>query len=377
MEKRKVLCGIDRISDADKFLRGNKIALLTAASGVNKEGIPTYEILSRKYRLEALFAPEHGLYSALQDGGFDSDKSERDSESGEYVYNLTGSGHPRLDGIISGIDIAVYDIQDVGARFYTYLCNLTQIMRACAKNRKPLLVLDRPSPCTGLLCEGGLLDESRFSSFIGEFSIPIRYAMTVGEYAEYVNVEKNIGCELYVLECEGWHRDMYYDDSDLLFVNPSPNIPSVDCILNYYGSCIYEATNISEGRGTTRPFDMVGAPFVDSKTLYDEMCSYRLPGVIFRRVSFTPQFNKYAGEVCHGLQLHITDRNAYRPVLTMMYMLNIFRRYKEYREDTRGICLRFGNEDIIGEFDPEKVYDKNAEKIREFLSVREKYLRYS
>ena len=377
MEKRKVLCGIDRISDADKFLRGNKIALLTAASGVNKEGIPTYEILSRKYRLEALFAPEHGLYSALQDGGFDSDKSERDSESGAYVYNLTGSGHPRLDGIISGIDIAVYDIQDVGARFYTYLCNLTQIMRGCAKNRKPLLVLDRPSPCTGLLCEGALLDESRFSSFIGEFSIPIRYAMTVGEYAEYVNVEKNIGCELYVLECEGWHRDMYYDDSDLLFVNPSPNIPSVDSILNYYGSCIYEATNISEGRGTTRPFDMVGAPFVDSKTLYDEMCSYRLPGVIFRRVSFTPQFNKYAGEVCHGLQLHITDRNAYRPVLTMMYMLNIFRRYKEYREDTRGICLRFGNEDIIGEFDPEKVYDKNAEKIREFLSVREKYLRYS
>ena len=127
MEKRKVLCGIDRISDADKFLRGNKIALLTAASGVNKEGIPTYEILSRKYRLEALFAPEHGLYSALQDGGFDSDKSEKDSESGAYVYNLTGNGHPRLDGIISDIDIAVYDIQDVGARFYTYLCNLTQI----------------------------------------------------------------------------------------------------------------------------------------------------------------------------------------------------------------------------------------------------------
>lgn len=376
MNKYKVLCGVDRLEDADSLLKGKRIALLTAASGVNKEGIPTYELIHRKYRLKVMFSPEHGIRSNLQDGKFGDEGGEIDSETGAFMYGLTSKGHPKLDEILSDIDIVVYDIQDVGARFYTYLCNLTQIMRACKRAQIPVLVLDRPAPCDGLTLEGALLDENEFSSFIGEFEIPTRYGMTVGEYALFVNVEKGIDCELYVHRCEGWKRETYYDETDLLFINPSPNIPSVSSIFNYYGACLYEATNISEGRGTTRPFDMIGAPFVDSRALYDEMVSYNLPGVVFRRVCFIPQFNKHAGEVCEGLELHVTDRKEYLPILTHMYMLRHFRRYKEYTEREDGLCLRYGNRDILGEFDPERVECKNDEKIREFLRVREKYLLY-
>lgn len=376
MNKYKVLCGADRLESMHSLLSGKRVALLTAASGVDREGVPTYELIKRKYRLDVMFSPEHGIRSNLQDGKFGAEDGAVDSETGAVMYGLTSKGHPRLDAILSDIDIVVYDIQDVGARFYTYLCNLTQIMRACKRVGIPVLVLDRPAMCDGFTLEGAVLDESEFSSFIGEFSVPTRYGMTVGEYASFVNVEKKIGCELHVLRCEGWKREMYYDETDLLFVNPSPNIPSVNSVFNYYGACLYEATNISEGRGTTRPFDIIGAPFVDSKSLYEEMVSYNLPGVVFRRVYFVPQFNKHAGEVCEGLELHVTDRKEYLPILTHMYMLRHFRRYKEYNENETGLCMRFGNRSILGDIEPKKIECENNAKIQEFLRIREKYVLY-
>lgn len=361
MEKYKVLCGIDRIESVDYLLKDRKIALLTSASGVNKQGIPTYEILAKKYRLSYLLAPEHGLRSDMQDGKFGADELIPDGETGALICNLNSKGHSKLDEIISDCDIAVYDIQDVGARFYTYLCNLTQVMRACKRAGKPFLVLDRPNPAGGVNIEGAVL-QKQYSSFIGEYSIPTRYGLTVGEYALFINQKENIKCEIHVLGCEGWRREMYYDDTDLLFVNPSPNIPSVNSIFNYFGSCIYEATNISEGRGTTRPFDLVGAPFVDSNKLYDEMKSYNLPGIIFRKVCFTPQFNKHAGTCCYGLELHVVDRSEYKPIKTMMYMFNHFRRYKEFEQRDQGLCLRFGTDLLLGNYDPEE-FEKNNEQV--------------
>jgi uncharacterized protein YbbC (DUF1343 family) len=264
----------------------------------------------------------------------------------------------------------------VGARFYTYLCNLTQLMRACRLAGKPLVVLDRPNPIANTHCEGLLLDESRFSSFIGEFAVPTRYGLTVGEYAAYVNTEKGIGCDLTVLPCLGWTPDTYYDETDLLFVNPSPNIPSVNTAINYIGGCVYEATNLSEGRGTTRPFDYLGAPFVDGDRLYREMVGLNLPGVVFRRISFTPVFNKHAGEVCHGVELHITDREAYEPFRTMLYMFKHFKTYPEFTCRRDGLALRVGQDVLLEDYDPEVLLAEEKKAMAAYCEIVEKYRLY-
>ena len=375
--KHTVLCGIDRTSDLRAVTEGKKTALLTAASGVNKAGIPTYRILSEISDLRLLFAPEHGLASAMQDGAFSKEEGVLHPETGARLYDITAlRGTDRLTELLSEVDVAVYDIQDVGARFYTYLCNLTQLMRAARDAGKPVLVLDRPNPIGNRICEGLLLDESRFSSFVGEFAIPTRYGLTVGEYARYVNTDKGIGCDLTVLPCEGWNSAMYYDETDLLWVNPSPNIPTVNCAVNYIGSCIYEATNLSEGRGTTRPFDWLGAPFVDEKRLLADMKALCLPGVTFRAMTFTPMFNKHAGQTCRGVELHITDREAYRPFETMLHMFRHFKKYPEFEMKRQGLALRLGQDILTEEFDPAAVVANEAEKLKYFCENVEKYRLY-
>ena len=374
--KHHVLNGIDRINDLTALLHGKRIALLTAASGVNKQGVPTYTVLKELGILSMIFAPEHGLYSAMQDGKFGGEDGAVHPESGAKLYNLTSKGHPHFVELLTQVDVAVYDIQDVGARFYTYLCNLTQMMRACRDARIPLVVLDRPNPIGGMSHEGLILDEKRFSSFIGEFAVPTRYGLTVGEYAAYVNKEKGIGCDLTVLSCLGWKRDMYLDDTDLLFVNPSPNIPSVNSAINYIGSCVYEATNLSEGRGTTRPFDCLGAPFVDGDRLYREMTVLELPGVVFRQTCFTPMFNKHAGEVCHGVELHITDREAYKPFRTMLHMFRHFKTYPEFTCRRDGLALRVGQDVLLEDYDPEILLTQHEAALAAYSESVEKYLLY-
>lgn len=375
--KHTVLCGADRTGEMEAYLHGKKVALLTAASGVNKQGVATYDTIARCAELKLLFSPEHGLYSAMQDGKFGEEDGTLHPGTGARLYSLNAKGHPALADMLRTVDIAVYDIQDVGARFYTYLCNLTQLMRACREAGIPLLVLDRPNPLGGQVTEGLILDESRFSSFVGEFAIPTRYGLTVGEYALWANRERRIGCELYVLPCLGWSRSMYYDETDLLWVNPSPNIPSVNTCFNYIGSCVYEATNLSEGRGTTRPFDWLGAPFVDETALCREMNDLGLPGVLFRPVCFTPMFNKYAGEVCRGVELHVTDRNAYRPFATMLYMFRHFKSYPAFTVRRDGLALRVGQDLLADAYDPKTVLDRNHERLEEFCQNAEKFRLYS
>ena len=376
--KHTVLCGLDRASELRSLVAGKKTALLTAASGVTKAGIPAYKLLAEMSDLRLLFAPEHGLASAMQDGAFSKEEGVLHPETGARLYDITAlRGTDRLTELMGEVDMAIYDIQDVGARFYTYLCNLTQLMRAARDAGKPMLVLDRPNPIGNRICEGLLLDESRFSSFVGEFAIPTRYGLTVGEYARYVNVEKGIGCDLTVLPCEGWDPSLYYDETDLLWVNPSPNIPTVNCAINYVGSCIYEATNLSEGRGTTRPFDWLGAPFVDEQALLRDMNTLCLPGVIFRAMTFTPVFNKHAGQTCRGLELHITDRDAYRPLETMLHMFRHFKKYPEFEMKQNGLALRLGQDILTGDYDPAAVARRASEDSRRFCEIVEKYRLYS
>ena len=375
MEKYHVLCGIDRRDALAAAVEGKKVALLTAASGVDRMAVPTWKILRDMGALEVLFAPEHGICSNLQDGRYQSEQDVPDSLFGVCVYNLNSKGHPRLDEILSRVDAVVYDIQDVGARYYTYLCNLTQVMRAAMRVHIPVIVLDRPNPIGGVRIEGEVLDE-QFTSFIGEFAIPTRYGMTVGEYARYVNAEKGIGCELQVIECVGWKRHMYADQTDLLFVNPSPNIPSVGCAINYIATGIYEATNVSEGRGTTRPFDLIGAPFIDAFALADRMNALNLPGVIFRAAHFTPAFNKHAGELCGGVELHVTDREAYSPFAVLLYLYDAVRRYPEFTADPRGLRLRFGTEALSSDFDPATLLAEASARCDRFREQIKPYLIY-
>ena len=375
MEKNHILCGVDRRDALENAVKGKKVALLTAASGVDSRAVPTWRILRDMGVLRALFAPEHGICSNLQDGRYQDEQDKPDPLFGVCVYNLNSKGHPRLDEILAGVDAVVYDIQDVGARYYTYLCNLTQVMRAAARVHIEVIVLDRPNPIGGEKIEGEILDE-RFSSFIGEFAIPTRYGMTVGEYARYVNAEKGIGCQLKVIECVGWERHMYADETDMLFVNPSPNIPSVGCAINYIATGIYEATNISEGRGTTRPFDMVGAPFVDAFALAEHMNALQLDGVLFRAAHFTPAFNKHAGEICGGVELHVIDRDAYSPFATLLYLYDSMRKYPKFEANPAGLRLRFGTELLSGDFDPATALSEAHARCEQVRKTIQPYLLY-
>lgn len=371
----RVYNGVDRLSVADPWIRRRRVGLLTAASGVNREGVPTYELLAKSARLEVLFAPEHGIRSNLQDGLWAD--NARDEETGARLYTLNSRTYDRLPEILAQLDVIVYDIQDVGARFYTYLYNLTHMMQACAVAGVPVVVLDRINPIGGILLEGEMLDESRYHSGIGEYAIPTRYGLTVGEFAQWVNTERGIGCELHIVPCEEWKRGIYADETDLLFVNPSPNIPSVSCAINYIGTCIFEATNISEGRGTTRPFDMVGAPFVDSRRLCEEMQAQHLPGVVFRRTWFTPMFQKHAGVVCEGVELHITDRKSYRPIETMLYLYRHMRSYPEFEARREGLALRFGSDLLWENYDIPAFLKRNEIDLAAFRKNCEPYLIYT
>ena len=374
---KTVLNGIDRIDDAKHIFRGNRLGLLSAASGVSKKGDPTYEIFHEKFNLCALYAPEHGIRSNLQEGiGMDDCKDE---DTGLPLFNVFNPGAidgEKLDKMLAGIDMLVYDIQDVGVRFYAYMYNLSDMMTRCAILKKPVVVLDRINPIGGTLFEGPRLDEKNFASEIGRYNLPARYGMTIGEYAKWVNVEKKINCELYVIELKGWERSLYADETDLLFVNPSPNIPAVNSAINYNGTCLFEATNVSEGRGTTRPFDMIGAPYVNSKALVEHLRSKHIDGLTVRRAAFTPTHQKYAGQVCEGVELHITDRNVYRPLYTSLCIIEHMRTYQEFEIKPDRLAKLYGTNDINGAFSPEGLIAKSQAELETYKREIQPYLLY-
>ncbi len=379
MNGSRLILGADRFDDLKKVINGRRCGLLTAGSGVDSFGVPTYIKLFDIGLLTVLFSPEHGIHSVMQDGGWSG--SYTDPETQIPVYDLPSKGNPDIDKALSLCDIVIYDIQDVGARFYTYIYCLVNMMKECAKRHIPVIVLDRPDPISGDLSSmsGAVLDEINYSSFVGMYSMPVRYCMTCGEYARYINEKKNIGCEIHIIECEGWRRNSYWDESPLPWINPSPNIPTVDSAVNYIGTCLIEATNISEGRGTTRPFDIVGAPFINSVDLCNKLNNAKLDGVLFTRAFFTPMFNKCAGEACEGIQLNITDRRAYDPHAAGLYLLAALKEYKELTVRDQGLCLRYGRDTLTKHemFDPAEVLRGERDGIEKFKQEIAKYLIYN
>lgn len=372
----KVLNGADHIAGSASLFRGKKLGLLTNASGVDKKGRTTFELIADKFELAMLFAPEHGIKTNRQDGAYD-DMRVKDHDTGVDVISLNKVDDDTLDEVLSDIDAIVYDIQDVGARFYTYIYDLSRIMKRCAATKKEVIVLDRINPIGGTAIEGAVLDTGRFTSDVGQFAIPTRYGLTIGEYAQYINAEENIGCALSVVPVTGWKRKMYADDTDLLWVNPSPNIPSVDTAINYIGTCIFEATNISEGRGTTTPFSVIGAPFVDSARLTESMRGLKLDGVVFRRAYFTPKFGKYADELCEGVELHIVDREAYSPFETAIELYRELSYYREFRAGEDRVSKLFGTDALCLEYvDTKKIMSECRKTLSDYKKKAAKYLMY-
>jgi len=271
--------------------------------------------------LRMLFGPEHGIRGAAQ--YMVGVTSGRDAVTGLPEISLYGATFESLSPApdhLSEIDVLLFDIQDVGARYYTYAATMALCMRAAARTGVKVVVLDRPNPIGGLQMEGGGL-ESGLENFCGLYPVPQRHAMTVGELARLYNTTFEIGCDLEVVHCEGWRRSQYFDETGLPWVMPSPNMPTLDTAIVYPGLCLLEATNVSEGRGTTRPFELFGAPFVDGRRLAAELASYGLAGVAFRPCVFEPSFDKHAGKSCGAVQIHVTDRRAFDAYRTGLAVL--------------------------------------------------------
>lgn len=317
-----IRCGIDNLHLAHDVLAGRRLGLMTNPTGVDACLRSTIDILHEQYDLAALFACEHGVRGDVQAGAHI--ESMPDPQTGVMVYSVYGKSHHLSEEMLDCFDVFVFDMQDVGARFYTYLYSLSFAMEDCARAGKPVVVLDRPNPQGGLTVAGTLLDE-RVKSFVGEYAMPTRYGLTIGEYARWVRDYLKLDLELHVVPMSGWTRDMTYEQTGLAFVPPSPNCATMHAARVYIGTCVFEGTNVSEGRGTVLPFEYIGAPYIDEAELERRMNALNIPGVRYRRAYFTPQFSKHAGQQCRGVQVHVTDEKYADTFAAGLYLLDTIR----------------------------------------------------
>lgn len=318
-----VRLGIDRVDDVLSVFANKRVGLITNSTGMNSNFESTVDVLHARTNLVALFSPEHGIRGAVKAG--DTVNGMMDEKTNLPVYSLYGKTKKPTAEMLADVDVVAFDIQDVGARYYTYIYTMAYAMQSCKELGKTMVVFDRPNPIGGLQIEGGIVKPG-FESFIGMYPIPIRHGMTVGELARLFNREFGIDCDLVVVEMTGWKREMHFSDTGLPWVMTSPNIPTPDTTLVYPATGMFGGTAISEGVGTTRPFEFVGAPWLSADQLAQEMTSLTLPGVVFRPVYFTPRFGLYSGEMCAGVQLYITDRKQFQPVKTGISLLYTIKR---------------------------------------------------
>ncbi|WP_409343883.1 exo-beta-N-acetylmuramidase NamZ domain-containing protein [Paenibacillus sp. MBLB4367] len=329
-KKPAVLTGADRLVNwAERNLQGARIGLLTNPTGVNRQFRSTVDVCAdlTSVKLTALYACEHGIRGERQAGVLFED--ETDDRLGIPVYSLYGKSKKPTAEMLEHVDAVLFDIQDLGVRFYTYMTTMLYMMEACAQAGKTFVLLDRPNPLGGNVSEGGMLVPG-FESMVGGFAVPFRTGLTLGEFAGYVNSRIEPACDLRVVPLEGWSRDMEFPDTGLPWIMPSPNMPTMDTVRVYTGNCLFEGANLSEGRGTTKPFEQVGAPWIDGAELSRVMNGYGLPGVHFHPVTFTPMFSKHQGALCGGVQTFVTDKTTYRSLESGLTLLHtIARMYGE------------------------------------------------
>ena len=372
-------------------LKDARIGLVVHPASVNRrlEHAVTISRRSRKFRLTALFGPQHGILGQTQDNMIEWE-GYHDPATGLPIYSLYGKARKPRQETLANIDALVVDLQDVGSRYYTFIWTLELCMQACSEAAKTVVVLDRPNPIAGRVTEGPVL-KTEFSSFVGLRPLPVRHGMTIGEIGAYLRDTFHPSLDYRIITIQRWKRKMWFDRTGLPWVMPSPNMPTLDTALVYPGMCLFEGTNISEGRGTTRPFEIFGAPFIHADTIVDRLREFKLPGVVFRPLSFQPTFQKFSGLLCHGAQIHVTDREKFKPFKTGVAILKAVHntyprdfRWKEppyeYEEVNLPIDILAGSDRLRKEIEAWKELDDMElwwkEEVRSFEKIRKKYLLY-
>ncbi len=370
---------------------GRRIGLVANPASLDADRRHVVEVAAAapEIRLTALFGPQHGFRSDVQDNMIETDHA-RHPRLKVPVYSLYGETRTPTPAMLSDIDLLVVDLQDVGTRVYTYIHTMTNCLQACAAGGIPVVVCDRPNPIGGDAVEGPTLRPG-YESFVGQFPIPLRHGLTIGELARLCNERFDLGAAIEVLPLAGWRRNEYHDETGLPWVLPSPNLPTLESAIVYPGMVLLEGTNLSEGRGTTRPFEIAGAPWLDAHRLAAAMNDLALPGIWFRPAEFQPTFQKHAGQSCGGCQLHVTDRSAFRPVLTAVAFLQVCRRLApdrfawreppyEYETVIPPIDILSGSDALRRSLDDDVPYTAIAEEwtadLDAFRRVREHYLSY-
>ncbi len=388
-----VKTGLDLIEkDWPKDLRGSRVGLLLHPASVNSrlEHASGLFARSKQFELRSFFGPQHGIRGETQDNMIEWE-GFRDPATGLPVYSLYGKTRKPRPEMIKDIDVLIVDLQDVGSRYYTFIWTLDLCMQACHEAGKPLIVLDRPNPIAGRSVEGPVLDPA-YASFVGLRPLPVRHGMTVGEVGLYLCSSFYHGLDFRVVAMKGWKRPMWFDGTGLPWVMPSPNMPTADTALVYPGMCLLEGTNLSEGRGTTRPFEIFGAPFIHAETLVKALEEFRLPGVAFRPLSFLPTFQKHANVLCGGAQIHVTDRERFKPFKTGVAILKAIHNtwprdfaWKqppyEYEEHLLPIDILAGTDRLRRDIESWKDLDAMEawwkEETKAFEKIRKHYLIYA
>ena len=383
---RHITPGIEvLLSDRLESLKGKRVALLTNQTGVDRKGVSNVDLLRAHpaINLVALFSPEHGVSGAAQAG--EKVASGIDPKSGLPVHSLYGETKMPTAKMMQGIDIVLVDLQDVGTRFYTYASTLLYMLRAAETSGSEVIVLDRPNPQGGMMIEGPVL-EPAFASFVGSYAVPVRHGMTFGELAQMFVGEDRLRTRLRVIAMRGWSRDLApYLAWDLPWVPPSPNMLSPRTAAVYPGTALFEGTNISEGRGSEKPFEYIGGPFIDGAALAERLNAMGLPGVDFKPVAFTPDFSKYAGQHCHGVWVIPTNSKTFQPFRTGIALVktvhDMYPDKFEFRPGAPSFFDQLAGTDSVrkGILDGKSVSDIERQwqdGLNAFMHVRARYLMY-
>ena len=384
--------GIERLlNEKIDLIRGTRVGLVCNQASVlpNLAHIADVFEAQTAFQLTTLFGPQHGIRGDVQDNMIETPHTI-DERTGKPVYSLYSETREPTEEMLADLDVIVFDMQDVGCRIYTFVYTMANCMRAAKKYGKKVIVCDRPNPIGGVDVEGNVT-ETAFTSFVGQFEMPTRHGMTCGELAKMFNEHFGIGCDLEVVTMDGWRREMWGDQTGLPWVLPSPNIPTVDTCVVFPVTVHIEGTELSEGRGTTKPFEINGAPFIDPYAWVAELDKFNFEGVAFRHAFFRPTFQKWAGQTCGGLQIHVTDREAFTPVIVGIAMVKTaYDLYPdkfqwkqsayEYVFDKNPFDVVSGTDkirkQIEGGVSLDKIEADWADGLRDFCSIREKHLLY-
>jgi uncharacterized protein YbbC (DUF1343 family) len=356
-----VTLGSERLLESGR-LRGKRIGVVANPASIDRNftHIVDRVLAEPGISLGAIFGPQHGFHATLQDNMIETPHA-KDARRCVPVYSLYSETREPTAEMLKDLDVLVIDLQDVGTRVYTFIYTMANCLKAAGRIGLPVIVCDRPNPIGGVAVEGELLKPG-FESFVGLFPIPLRHGLTIAELALFFNDRFDLGATLDVVPMEGWSRAMYWDETAVPWVIPSPNMPTLDTAIVYPGQVLFEGTMLSEGRGTTRPFELVGAPWIDADRFGARMNALGLPGVHFRPTYFEPTFQKHARTTCGGCQLHVTDRAALRPVVTAVALLCEFRAANpekfawrqppyEYEHDKMPIDILAGSGDLRAQID--------------------------